>query len=363
MGMTLDKHEKYPDVCMDRQSDFDWFIMLREKSFFAAMPSSLSDDQLLQLYADLKSASTGTIFIVTVLIYHILNDRSSPTDRPVRPIATSDWITLSKAYRNMLNEELLFRTGKARVSTLVDTFLRLVDGVIVKDCILANEYSDKMQTSMVIPSVSLTDCVEDGSQKRARPDPRADYITSRARKGERSQPTCLDDAVLWKEMLADGLFTGHADLAAALDLTPPNISKTLAINEIPIRLIHRMKEHQVTSSLRVAYEISRIFARKAEADLESEKLEVLADEVIDEVIKRNLSSESTKSLIESRLIGPKKRVRPDARDLRFGEFKGLIKATPSKGTLEISFKNLTAQQLEDLSNLVERALKGAAVAN
>ena len=134
----------------------------------------------------------------------------------------------------------------------------------------------------------------------SKPDPRSGYLASRAMNVERSNQTCLDDAVRWKEMLADGLFTGHADLATALDMTQPNISKTLAINEIPNRLINRMKDNQATSSLRVAYEISRIFARKMDSELDSEKLDALADDVIDEVIKRNLSSEICQARRQSR---------------------------------------------------------------
>ena len=193
----------------------------------------------------------------------------------------------------------------------------------------------------------------------AKPPRRQAYIESRKMNTERSEQTSLDDAIRWSELLEDKTFADQADLAAALETSVPTVSKTLAINDIPLKLLHRMKESSITSSLRVAYEISRIF-QKDNAAVERDRLEIIASEVIDDVIKRELTSAATKTLIESRLGEKKRRIRSEVREVRFGEVRGHLKIAGEKGALDLSFRNLSADQMSTLTSLVETTLANGA---
>ena len=189
----------------------------------------------------------------------------------------------------------------------------------------------------------------------ARPDPRNGYLTSRAMNTERSDQTALDDAIRWKELLGDGVFQDQQDLANALDMTVPSVSKTLAINSIPVRLLHRMKENPITSSLRAAYELSRIFVSNL-GENDPERAELIGDEVIDEMVKRSLSAEATRLLIESKVAGPRRRVRAEVAQIRFGDQCGQLKMAGDKTSLELSFRELSAEQCDRIRSAITSAL-------
>ena len=172
---------------------------------------------------------------------------------------------------------------------------------------------------------------------------------------ERSDQTSLDDAVRWQQLLQEGVFKDQADLAASLDLSTPNVSKTLAINAIPLRILHRMKESPLTSSLRSAYELSRIFV-VPDPKLDEEKAERIAGEVLDQILKRSLSADATKSLIASKIEGPRRRTRGELIEIRFGEHSGQLKVSGDRTALEMSFKDLTARECDRLQAAIQGAM-------
>lgn len=190
------------------------------------------------------------------------------------------------------------------------------------------------------------------------PPRRQAYLESRKMNTERSDQTSLDDAIRWFELLKDGTFKDQSDLATEVELSVPTVSKTLAINDIPMRLLHRMKESPITSSLRVAYEISRIFSKDAKEirPLDGDQAEIIGGEIIDEVIKKELSSTATKALIEAKFGEKKRRTRSEVREVRYGETRGQLKIASEKGTLDLSFRDLKPEQVEALTTLVETAL-------
>lgn len=110
----------------------------------------------------------------------------------------------------------------------------------------------------------------------------------------RSEQTCLDDAERWKQLLDNGTFRNLEDIANHLGTSVPTVSKTLSISTIPVRLLTRMREHKATYSLRVAVEIARIFGEKSPRqsaggrELSQDDLEQIAEEVIDEAVKKEL---------------------------------------------------------------------------
>lgn len=196
-----------------------------------------------------------------------------------------------------------------------------------------------------------------------KPEPLDAYLSSREMNTARSEQTCLDDAVRWKQLLGDGTFQDQAHIAASLGISVPTVSRTLSISTIPVRLLSRMREHKITSSLRVAVEIARLFADTAPKsggrELSREDLEVIAEEVIEEAVKKELSGDNVRRLIDSRLVGPKSRTRSDIRPIKVGELTGQIKTVADRGQLEFSIRGLPIDRLEKLTQAIEAAVQAA----
>ena len=116
-----------------------------------------------------------------------------------------------------------------------------------------------------------------------------------------------------------------------------------------------MKESPLTSSLRSAYELSRIFV-VPDPKLDEEKAERIAGEVLDQILKRSLSADATKSLIASKIEGPRRRTRGELIEIRFGEHSGQLKVSGDRTALEMSFKDLTARECDRLQAAIQGAM-------
>ena len=186
---------------------------------------------------------------------------------------------------------------------------------------------------------------------------REEYEDSRRVNLERSAQTALDDAIQWQKMIANGDYESNQELAKRLNVSESTVSKTLGINRIPERLLLNMSGHPSTSALSIAYEISNIFGHaKFKDDLEAATM--LAEDIIAETIKNDLSRSQVTALIAGRLLGPKTRVRAESTSVKYGENKGTLKVFPSRGELDLSFKGLTEARVEELRTRIEQMLAG-----
>lgn len=193
--------------------------------------------------------------------------------------------------------------------------------------------------------------------KAAPVNSRDEYEDSRRVNLERSAQTALDDAVQWQKMLANGDYESNQEIAKRLKVSESTVSKTLGINRIPERLLLNMSGHPSTSALSIAYEISNIFGHPKFKD-DQEAATILAEAIIEETIKNDLSRKQVTALISGRLLGPKTRVRAESTPVKYGHDKGTLKVFPSRGELDLSFKGLSAARVEELRTRIEQMLGG-----
>lgn len=179
-----------------------------------------------------------------------------------------------------------------------------------------------------------------------------EYEESRRINITRSSQTALDDAIRWKSLLDKGAYETSDELANRLEVSKANVSKTLSITKIPERLLRSMSDHPQTRTLSIAYEISRIFVHENFAGA-AEEAENLAQDIIDEIKKKDLSRNQVQALIDSKLDGPKQRMRAEASLVRYGEAKGTLKVFPSRGQLDLSFRGLPEEKVNELKKKIE----------
>lgn len=184
-----------------------------------------------------------------------------------------------------------------------------------------------------------------------------EYEESRRINLTRSSQTALDDAVRWKAMIDKGTYASQSELALKLNVSEGNVSKTISITAIPERLLRMMSDHPQTRTLSIAYEVSRIFSAPKFKETPDDAA-YLAQEVIDEIKKKDMGRNQVKSLIDSKLEGPKQRMRAEAMPVKYGEVKGTLKVFPSRGQLELSFSGLPEDKVNELKERVEQMLAG-----
>lgn len=189
--------------------------------------------------------------------------------------------------------------------------------------------------------------------------PGAEYLNSREVNIRRSVQTVFDDAVRWQELLDKKLFSSTAELIKALNTSNATFSKTIALNRIPATLQRIMNESPQTMGLSIAYEVSMIFSRKGEGE-DQEKLEAIAEEVVQQIQKNELNRNQVIDLIKSKLEGPKQRVRGETTPVAYKGTRGHIKVVPQRGEIELKIKGLDEASLEGLREQIQAILKNTA---
>ena len=187
-------------------------------------------------------------------------------------------------------------------------------------------------------------------------DEATEYETSRRVNLMRSTQTSLDDAYRWRSLIERSVYKSQDELALRLDVKKEKVSKIIGITRIPERLVRMMVDHRTTSGWTVAYQISTIFDPKRVEELGAERVENLGQEIIDEIIRKEMSSRQVEALIAKKLQGPQKRAQAESMQLRFGGKKGELKIFPERGQVDLSFKGLSAENIELLKTTIEKAL-------
>jgi ParB family chromosome partitioning protein len=185
-------------------------------------------------------------------------------------------------------------------------------------------------------------------------DDSEEYEASRRINKDRSTQNAFDDAIRWKSLLDRNAYTSQDHLAQRLNVSKSTVSKTLGLTRIPQHLRRLMADHPQTSTLAVAYEISAIFADVT--DESQEQFELLAEEVVQLVQKKSLGRDQTAELVQSRLRGPKSRIRGETAPITFGSYKGTLKIVPEKGVFNMSFTGLKEDDLKRLQTLAQSIL-------
>lgn len=191
------------------------------------------------------------------------------------------------------------------------------------------------------------------------PESEADeYEASRRVNLLRSTQTGLDDAFKWRSLLDRAVYKSQDELARRLGLKDEKVSKILGITRIPERMIRMMLDHEKTSTWSVAYLISTIFDAKRIEELGADKVEELAQEIVEEVIKKELAKNQLEALISKKIQGPKKRAHAESMPVKFGEWKGELKIFPARGQLDMTFRGLPGEKINELKEAIEKVLAG-----
>lgn len=171
----------------------------------------------------------------------------------------------------------------------------------------------------------------------------------------RSTQTAFDDAIRWQQLLDKKVYASQEDIAQRLQVSAASVSKTLGLNRIPQALRRMMAEAEQTSKMSVAYEISNLFAKVDENNVE--RLEAMAEEVINTVNKKELNRLQTIELVKSLLAGPKTRERSTTQALAVGKYKGAIKTFAKKGRFELQLNGLEEERMQGLQQEIETVVR------
>ena len=86
---------------------------------------------------------------------------------------------------------------------------------------------------------------------------------------ERNAQTDLDNALSWKLLQDDGLFTSQEHIAEYLGITQSKVSKTLSLLELPAGVLTIMKTSPQQFGLRIGYELRQLARQLAPAEIEA----------------------------------------------------------------------------------------------
>lgn len=175
------------------------------------------------------------------------------------------------------------------------------------------------------------------------------YLESRRINEERSAQTPLDDARRFRKLLNEGLVESQASLAQLVKVSEANVSKILALNEIPERVLLQMKERPHSCGLRVAYSVAKLFLDGKKQGRSVDELEHIANDIVMRIADQDLTAKQVEALVDSRLEGPRKRAVPLAENVTYGKGKGVLKMFDAKRQIDLSIKDLSPDQYKELS--------------
>src|SRR3990167_3508536 len=187
------------------------------------------------------------------------------------------------------------------------------------------------------------------------------YLTSRRINQESSSQTALDDCIRFRALLEKHLFDSQDALGDALGMSKASVSKVLALESISDRVMRRLKDTNIPSSIKALYAISRIYSKTSTDHDKTEEAEDLAFSIVEEAVKKDLSGNQVEQLVESRLKGPSMRVRNEVRQVTIGSAKGTIKFNKDKGRLDFAISGLDPTSVDELLEKVENLCKQSLV--
>lgn len=164
---------------------------------------------------------------------------------------------------------------------------------------------------------------------------------------ERNDQTILDNALSWKAMLDDGTYRGQDHIAEHLNIKQGTVSKTLAVLDLPPRVLSIVKTRPASFGIRIAQEMRQLAKLLDEAALES---------VEEEVIAEKLSVRDLERMRERKAHQPLTRERSRAYPLQWGGTRlGSIREFED-GRLKIDLANAPELLRVNIANAVKQAL-------
>lgn len=174
------------------------------------------------------------------------------------------------------------------------------------------------------------------------------YLNSRRINKERSSQTLLDDAIRFDYLIESKIFPNQEALAAEVKISQSMVSKIKKLTVIPERLMRRLRDTGIANNIDALSSVTALFKNP-----DAEQAEEIATEVIEEVIRRNLTGIQTTALVNSRLNGPRKRDRYEVRHMAYGTVDAVLKFNDEKGRLDFGVKGLAPGQVDFLKLKIE----------
>jgi ParB family chromosome partitioning protein len=164
---------------------------------------------------------------------------------------------------------------------------------------------------------------------------------------ERTDQTILDNALSWKNMLEDGTYRGQDHIAEHLNIKQGTVSKTLALLDLPPRVLSIIKTRPSSFGIRIAQEMRQLSKLVDEAALETIAEQVIADK---------LSVRDLERIRERKAHEPLTRERSRAYPLQWGNTRlGSIREFED-GRLKIDLSNAPEILRSNVVNAVKKAL-------
>ncbi|KVA23149.1 chromosome partitioning protein ParB [Burkholderia cepacia] len=167
---------------------------------------------------------------------------------------------------------------------------------------------------------------------------------------DHERQTIFDDAVAWKRLLDEKVFSDQNTLAEKIGKDKASISKTLSLNALPNTLLERMASANDVVGLQAAYFLKLIFERLGEPT---------ADRLLTAVIDRKKSVRDLENFLRAQSDGSKKagRTRYSVRhDFALeSQAIGQLKTYPD-GRLDLQLKGVDASHQEALADKLKTVI-------
>ncbi|NTX21872.1 ParB/RepB/Spo0J family partition protein [Burkholderia cepacia] len=167
---------------------------------------------------------------------------------------------------------------------------------------------------------------------------------------DHERQTIFDDAVAWKRLLDEKVFSDQNTLAEKIGKDKASISKTLSLNALPNTLLERMARANDVVGLQAAYFLKLIFERLGEPT---------ADRLLTAVIDRKKSVRDLENFLRTQSDGSKKagRTRYSVRhDFALeSQAIGQLKTYPD-GRLDLQLKGVDASHQEALADKLKTVI-------
>ena len=164
---------------------------------------------------------------------------------------------------------------------------------------------------------------------------------------ERNDQTILDNALSWRTMLDDGTYRGQDHIAEHLNIKQGTVSKTLAVLDLPPRVLNIVRTRPASFGIRVAQEMRQLSKLVDETALES---------IAEQVIAEKLSVRDLERMRERKAHEPLTRERSRAYPLQWGNTRlGSIREFED-GRLKIDLANAPEGLRANIVNAVKKAM-------
>lgn len=84
------------------------------------------------------------------------------------------------------------------------------------------------------------------------------YELSYKENEERSEQSALDNALVWRDLIADGLYPDESSIADALGLSLPSVNKTMSILKLPNSVVDIIRETPGSFAMSALYELYQL---------------------------------------------------------------------------------------------------------